>query len=64
MAASAKERGKTDAKKTKYIRVPPRRKRLYSESLQNKGAFRKQNKPFVINIPALNKKEQAISIAL
>ena len=55
---------KTEAKKTKYIRVTPEEKDFIQKVRETKELFTKHNKPFVITLPALNKKEPILPILL
>jgi hypothetical protein len=55
---------KTDAKKTKYIRVTPEEKDFLQEVRKTKEQFKKLNKPFLIKIPSLNKEDQLQSVKL
>jgi len=55
---------KTDAKKTKYIRVTPEEKDFIQKIRKTKEIFTKHNKSFVITIPALNKNGHNESILL
>ena len=55
---------KTDAKKTKYIRVTPEEKDFIQKVRETKKIFAEQNKPFVVTIPALNKEQHKVSILL
>ena len=49
---------KTDAKKTKYIRVTPEEKDFLQKVRESKEQFLRLNKTFEIKIPALNKAER------
>jgi hypothetical protein len=55
---------KTDAKKTRYIRVTPEEKDFIQKMRKRKELFTKQNKPFVIKLPASGKAARAESIVL
>lgn len=55
---------KTDAKKTKYIRVTPEEKDFIQKVRKTKEMFAKHNKSFVITIPALNKNSRNESVLL
>lgn len=55
---------KTDAKKTKYIRVTPEEKDFIQKVRETKEIFTKHNKPFVITLPTLNKNERILSVSL
>ena len=55
---------KTDAKKTKYIRVTPEEKDFIQKIRKTKEIFTKHNKSFVITLPAINKNGHKESISL
>jgi len=55
---------KTDAKKTKYIRVTPEEKDFIQKIRKTKEIFIQHNKSFVVTIPPLNKKGHKESILL
>jgi len=55
---------KTDAKKTKYIRVTPEEKDFIQKVRKTKELFTKHNKPFAVTLPTLNKKEKNLPISL
>ncbi len=55
---------KTDAKKTKYIRVTPEEKDFLQQVRKSREQFTKVNKPFVVKIPSLNKNERMQSVQL
>ena len=54
---------KTDAKKSKYIRVTPEEKDFILQVRKTKEDFKKHNKPFIINLPAVDSK-QMIAVVL
>ncbi len=55
---------KTDAKKTKYMRVTPEEKDFIQQVRKSKEEFTRHNKAFVVNIPPVNKTGHAVTIAL